>query len=124
MPPSVAAAARLAAVDRLVRDDAEQPRAKRRAGAEAVEGVVGLHETLLRRIFRILLRAGDDVSRARRERLVARHELRVRVLIAVPAQFHEFSVLQWPALHGVGLHFLYNRTGVRFPPHLPDAARP
>src|SRR5438477_469081 len=77
-------ARRLTAVDGLVRDDAEQPRSEGRARAKAVECVIGLHEAFLRGLLGVGLVAGDDVCGARGQRLIARDELRVRVLIAVP----------------------------------------
>src|SRR5262245_36193841 len=52
---------RAAAVPRLVCDDPEQPRPKRRACPEAAERAVRLHEPVLRSLLRVGLVAGDEV---------------------------------------------------------------
>ena len=60
-------------------------------------------------------RRAREFANARGERLIARHERRIRVFIATSGALHEFDVLRRPALHGVGSHPSYNRLDKRFP---------
>src|SRR5712692_4211470 len=111
------AAGRLPAVLGLVRDDPEQPWAEGRAGPEAPESEVRLGESILRGVLGFGRKPRDDIGRPRGERLVAPHQLAVCLGVSVLRAFHEYSVLRWPALHGVGSHPSYNRPAKRFPAH-------
>lgn len=84
----------------LVGDDPEKPRSKRRPRPKAAERVVGVHEPLLRGIFRVGGVAGDLVGDPERQLLVLLDEYFICVYIAVPCAFDESYVVQWPALHG------------------------
>src|SRR6266513_4691870 len=106
---------RLAAVLGLVRDDPEPPRAEGRACPEAPEREVRLREPVLCGVFRIRGQARDHVGGPGGERLIALHQLAVRLGVSVLCAFHEYSVLRRPALHGVGSHPSYNRLGKKFP---------
>src|SRR2546426_3664611 len=108
-------AGRLAAVLGLVRDDPEQPRAEGRSGPEAPECEVRLGKAVLRGVLRLGGQARDHVGGPGGERLIAQHQLAVRLGVSVLCAFHEYSVLRRPALHGVGSHPSYNRPAKRFP---------
>ena len=78
----LAAAGRAAAVPRLVRDDAQKPRAERLVDAEASERAPGLDEGVLDGVLGVRSIAGDDVSHSECNLLVGTDELLVGASVA------------------------------------------
>jgi hypothetical protein len=70
------------AVARLVGDDLQQPRLKRRAGPEAAQGSVRLEQRVLNDVFGVGV-AGKCGSNAQRDGAIALGELSERQAIAV-----------------------------------------
>jgi hypothetical protein len=100
----------LAAVARLVGDDGEQPRPERRAVAEASEGVERLDEALLGGVLGLGGVAGDQVSGAEGDPLVAANECLVRGDVTVFGASDQGGVLQWAAPPPDGiLRYVYSR---------------
>src|SRR5262249_61818267 len=97
-----AAPRRAAAVARLVRDDAEQPRLERRTCAEAAERAPRLDEPFLRRILGFARAAGDQKRSAICDRLVGVHELSVGVMVAASGALDQLRFVEWTALHYSG----------------------
>src|SRR5262249_38860501 len=90
-----AAPRRAAAVARLVRDDAEQPRLERRTCAEAAERAPRLDEPFLRRILGFARAAGDQKRSAICDRLVCVHELSVGVMVAASGALDQLRFVEW-----------------------------
>jgi len=88
------------AITRFIGDDPAQPRLEWRAGAKTAERVVGIHECLLGRVFRVRGVTGDLVGDPKRQLLVLLDKCFICVDIAVFGSFDERYVVQWPALHG------------------------
>ena len=82
---------RAAAVVRLVRDDAEQPRPERRSGAEAAQGAPGLDEAVLGRVLGLGRAACDEERGAECDRLVCVHEFCVGLVVAATSAFDQFD---------------------------------
>src|ERR671934_1022805 len=95
----VAARARAAAVASLVRDDLQQPRPQRLAGAEPVQRPVGLHERVLGSVLRLGRVPDDEVGDAEGDALVCVHEFSVGVLVSALRPFDELRLIEWSAHH-------------------------
>ena len=91
-------ARRAALVVRLVADDAQQPRPKRRAGAEAPQRPVGLDERLLRGVLGVVVAGGDEAGCAEGDLLMGADELGVGGHVPALGALDEV-VLGWSAHH-------------------------
>ena len=94
-----APAGRAAAVARLVRDDAQQPRLEGRPGPEPPERAVRLHERVLRRLLGVGGVPGEEIGGSQRDALVCVHQLLVGVGVAPPGAGDELGFVEWPAHH-------------------------
>src|SRR5262249_48025136 len=86
-------------VARLVRDDAQQPRAQRLVRPEAAERAPGLDERVLRRVFGVRRIAGDDVGHSKCNLLMWADEFLVGVRVAALRAQHKLPLSSWTALH-------------------------
>src|SRR6266536_984008 len=121
----VLAATGAAAVAGLVGDDGEQPGPERRSRAEAVQGVPGLHQALLRGVVGVGAAAGDQVGRPVCEILVPAHQGLVGTHVSPSRPFDElaFVLVQWTALHCVALGHQYTGAAGRVPGPRPATSR-
>ena len=93
-----------AAVARLVRDDREQPGAKRRAAAEARQRAPGLRQPDLGGVLGVGGVAGDQVCGAEGDLLVVADERGESGGVATTCALDELVLCRWSAHHSVLLH--------------------
>ena len=97
-----------AAVARLVRDDREQPRAKRRAAPEARQRAPGLRQADLGGVLGVGGVAGDQVRGAESDLLVVADERGEGGGVTATCALDELVLCRWSAHHSVLLHPLGN----------------
>src|SRR5258706_3091012 len=91
-------AGRPPAIARLIGDDPQQPRPKRRLDPEARQGGVRLDEGVLDGVFGIAV-GRDDMRRSDGDVLVSADQFLVGHDLARSGAFDQFGIFQWTALH-------------------------